>query len=128
MHKALILVFALAGFLAGQAAAEYTIEWYTIDGGGGDTSSSRYTINATVGQPDTGISSNGSYVLSGGFWPGNFGCIVNMTDLAIFLEQWMLSGWGYSADFDDSGKVDVVDFAELSYWWYSSCPADWPLK
>ncbi len=59
-------------FLAvGAAQAQtYSIDWYTIDGGGGTSSGGPYTLSGTIGQPDAGRLSGGSFVLDGGFWGG----------------------------------------------------------
>ncbi len=46
----------------------YTIEWYTIDAGGGSIGDGTYVVNGTVGQPEAALSSAGSYWLVGGFW------------------------------------------------------------
>jgi hypothetical protein len=50
------------------AAAQYTMDWFTIDGGGGRSSGGAYTLQGTVGQPDAAISGGGAYTLHGGFW------------------------------------------------------------
>ncbi|MCP5528072.1 MAG: hypothetical protein H7A47_14870 [Verrucomicrobiales bacterium] len=50
------------------ALAQYSIEWSTIDGGGGTSTGGDYTLNGTVGQPDAGRISGGDFALSGGFW------------------------------------------------------------
>jgi hypothetical protein len=50
------------------ARAQYTIDWYSLDGGGGQSSGGAYTLNGTIGQPDAGTSSGGAYTLHGGFW------------------------------------------------------------
>jgi len=42
-------------------AQSYSIDWSTIDGGGG---------TGTIGQPDAGAMSGGTFTLSGGFWGG----------------------------------------------------------
>jgi hypothetical protein len=70
-----VLVFLLAFALPSMAdGPEYTIEWWTVDGGGttvGAGSPSPYSLGGTVGQPDAGHTlSNGGYVLTGGFWVG----------------------------------------------------------
>ena len=109
------------------AQADYEIRWYSIDTGGGTSRGGPYTLTGAVGQHDTGVSSGNEYVLSGGYWPGTFGCIVNLTDLMVFVDQWLATG-DWPADFDDSGSVDFGDFATFSLWWYDSCPADWQLK
>jgi len=54
----------------GVAHAQYAIDWYTIDGGGGTSSGGSYTLSGTIGQPDAGTLSGGNYTLKGGFWPG----------------------------------------------------------
>jgi len=51
--------------------AGYAIDWWTVDGGGGSSSSGAYSLSGTIGQPDTGQLSGGGYSLSGGFWGGS---------------------------------------------------------
>jgi hypothetical protein len=46
----------------------YSIDWYSIDGGGGSSSGGVYTVTGTIGQPDAGVMSGGNYSLVGGFW------------------------------------------------------------
>lgn len=51
------------------ALAQYSIDWFTIDGGGGTSTGGVYTISGTIGQPDAGPTmTNGQYALTGGFW------------------------------------------------------------
>jgi len=51
------------------AAAQYSITWSTIDGGGGTSVGGGYSISGTIGQPDAGVSmTNGAYAVTGGFW------------------------------------------------------------
>src|SRR3989442_3601084 len=52
------------------ANAQYAIDWFTIDGGGGASSGGGFTLSGTIGQPDAGTLSGGNYTLQGGFWPG----------------------------------------------------------
>jgi len=49
-------------------AQSYSIDWFTIDGGGGTSTGGVYSISGTIGQPDAGASSGGNYSLIGGFW------------------------------------------------------------
>ena len=72
--------------LTGIAHAQYAIDWFTIDGGGGTSSGGSYTLSGTIGQPDAGTLSGGSYTLEGGFWPG---IIVPSTGEAptLFIQQ-----------------------------------------
>lgn len=123
------VLFNLLGYIIFPvfAYADYEIPWYTIDAGGGTSSGGSYSLTGTIGQADTGISSAESYVISSGFWPGNFGCVVNLTDLKMVAEAWLSIGTN-PADLEPDGKVDMADFAILSYWWLDHCPSDWPLK
>jgi hypothetical protein len=52
------------------AFAQYSIDWFTADGGGGTTSDGVYEISGTIGQPDAGNLLSGEYVIEGGFWSG----------------------------------------------------------
>ncbi|HKS38706.1 MAG TPA: hypothetical protein VJW76_16045 [Verrucomicrobiae bacterium] len=51
-------------------AQSYSIDWHTVDGGGGTSTGGSYILSGTIGQPDAGAMSGGSYTLQGGFWPG----------------------------------------------------------
>ena len=51
-------------------AQSYSLDWFTIDGGGCVSSGGNYALGGTIGQPDAGTLSGGSYTLEGGFWPG----------------------------------------------------------
>jgi len=50
------------------SAQSYSIDWFTIDGGGGTSSGGPYTLSGTIGQADAGEMSGGNYTLQGGFW------------------------------------------------------------
>jgi hypothetical protein len=50
------------------ARAQYSIDWYTIDGGGGTSTGGVYSVTGTIGQPDAGRLTGGQYTLEGGFW------------------------------------------------------------
>jgi len=66
----------LAGFLTVAAALlsvaahaqNYTIDWYTISGGGGTSAGGNYSLSGTIGQPATATMSGGVYSVTGGFW------------------------------------------------------------
>jgi hypothetical protein len=51
-------------------AVSYEITWFTIDGGGGESTGGTYTLGGSIGQPDAGVLTGGGYTLSGGFWSG----------------------------------------------------------
>ena len=50
------------------ARAQYAIDWYTVDGGGGTSTGGVYSVSGTIGQPDAGKMTGGNYTLEGGFW------------------------------------------------------------
>ena len=50
-------------------AQSYSIDWFTIDGGGGTSTGGVYSVSGTIGQPDAGgPMTGGQYSLTGGFW------------------------------------------------------------
>ena len=65
--KIILLALSLTALVA-QAQTNYTIDWYTIDGGGGTSTGGVYAVSGTIGQPDAGAMSGGNYTLEGGFW------------------------------------------------------------
>src|SRR5216683_1977715 len=70
MKMNLLSILAGALFLPALAHAQYAIDWFTVDGGGGTSSGGSFTLTGTIGQPDAGTLSGGNYTLQGGFWPG----------------------------------------------------------
>ena len=65
--KIILLALAFTAFAA-RAQTNYTIDWFTIDGGGGTSTGGVYAVSGTIGQPDAGAMSGGNYTLEGGFW------------------------------------------------------------
>ena len=56
---------------AQQPEQTYTLDWWTVDGGGATFSTGGgYSLGSTAGQPDAGLLSDGTYTLGGGFWKG----------------------------------------------------------
>jgi hypothetical protein len=50
-------------------AQSYSLEWFTIDGGGGTSTGGGYSLSGTIGQPDAGGPlTGGNFTLNGGFW------------------------------------------------------------
>ena len=80
----LVIAFALLGIVNTSALTGYTLNWWTVDGGGATSSTGgSYSLDGTIGQPDTGTSSGGSYTQSGGFWSG--GAMANAHTLLLPL-------------------------------------------
>ena len=46
------------------------MSWWTVDSGGGVSSGGSFSLEGTIGQPESGVSSHCGYVLSGGHWSG----------------------------------------------------------
>jgi len=64
----LLTLFAFAMTALAQSAGSYTLTWFSIDGGGGNSSGGTYSLGGIIGQPDAGRMSGGSYVITGGYW------------------------------------------------------------
>jgi hypothetical protein len=126
-----VTTVALAGAVL---AADYAIDWHTVDGGGAGpanaSSGGTYTLSGTVGQSDARnhpqAMSGGGYRLTGGFWvipecpaiPADYDsdCDVDQADYQAF--EVCASGPGVSfaagcegRDLDHDNDVDQADFA-----------------
>jgi hypothetical protein len=67
----MVLAFSIlhSAFCLRALGQSYSIDWSTIDGGGGTSSNGQYSLSGTIGQPDAGATmSGGSFSLDGGFW------------------------------------------------------------
>jgi len=60
--------FVILPAAAGLAVAAYTLDWSTLDAGGGQSSGGPYTVAGTIGQTDPAKLTGGAYTLTGGFW------------------------------------------------------------
>lgn len=51
------------------AGAQYSIDWNTIDGGGGISTGGVFSLSGTISQPDADyLIPGGKYIVAGGFW------------------------------------------------------------
>src|SRR5262245_6505901 len=67
MKKLILILWLLFPLIS--LAQTYSIDWFTIDGGGGTSTGSVYTVSGTIGQPDAGgPMTNGQFSVTGGFW------------------------------------------------------------
>jgi hypothetical protein len=69
LNKLFLGLCCALGLTTGALAQNYSIDWYTMDGGGGISTGGVYSVTGTIGQPDAGaLMSGGNYTLQGGFW------------------------------------------------------------
>src|SRR5262245_15979631 len=66
--KELFVALGFSIIAASAPGQSYSIDWYTIDAGGGSSTGGVYAVSGTIGQPDAGAMNGGSYSLVGGFW------------------------------------------------------------
>ncbi len=130
--KSLILLTTVL-VMVSMVGADYSISWYTIDGGGGTSSGGTYQLTGTVGQPDAGYHDGGANELLGGFWGGGPLCIVNFEQFATLASYWLEeschAGNNYcdGADLVGEDGVNIEDLKILSSQWLNVCPFGWPL-
>ena len=65
-----LLLAGIAFTARASPAQDYEITWWTVDSGGGLSTSGDYALRGTIGQHDTGALTGGSYTLAGGCWGG----------------------------------------------------------
>src|SRR5439155_209020 len=66
--KTIIFLSLFCVGLISAVAQSYTLNWFTIDGGGGTSTGGVFNVRGTIGQPDAGRLAGGNYTLDGGFW------------------------------------------------------------
>ncbi len=117
-----ILTVALA---PAAPAADLTIDWYTIDGGGGTSTGGNYALSGTIAQPDASSfaapMTGGDFELVGGFWPVrgggcdcpgdlNLDALIDADDLQAFLDCIIGPAFDCAcADLDADGTVNETD-------------------
>ena len=63
-----VALIIMTGSCLQVGAQTYSIDWFSIDGGGGTSTGGVYSVSGSIGQPDAGTLSGGPYTLVGGFW------------------------------------------------------------
>jgi hypothetical protein len=82
-----LLLARSAPAVRAQRDTGYTVDWWTVDGGGqSEPDGPGYTLSGTMGQPDADSWSGGEYTLSGGFW-GNGGALQYNIYLPVVLRN-----------------------------------------
>jgi hypothetical protein len=117
--KRITLSFAcLAALLSPPAiglAQTYSIDWFTIDGGGGTSSGGIYSVSGTIGQPDAGHSSGGNFTVEGGFWgiiaavqsPGAPLLTIRLTSTNTVAVSWPSPSTGFVLQQNTNGVATV---------------------
>jgi hypothetical protein len=106
----LTLLLSLLGVLA-SSAQPYSVNWSTIPGGGGTSTSTngQYAVSGTIGQPDaSGAMSGGNYSVTGGFWslisvvqtPGAPALYISHSGNAVTVYWQDVSGWNLQQNSD----------------------------
>ena len=85
-------------------AQSYSIDWHSVDGGGGASTGGVYSVTGSIGQSDAGeMMTGGGYSVTGGFWsllPGRetgappVRIVLTATNTAVIY--WPLSSTGFS--------------------------------
>lgn len=82
----------------------FSIDWFTIDGGGGTSTDGIYSASGTIGQPDANPQSmtGGDFTLTGGFWsllavqtPGAPLLTIQLTATNTVLASWPSPSTGF---------------------------------
>ncbi len=105
-------------------SAQFSIPWFTIDGGGGTSSGGGFTLQGTIGQHDAGATmTGGSFSFTGGYWAGagndggiilgdvNGDGVVNLLDVAPFVNAVTTGTFIPEADINGDGVVNLLDIA-----------------
>ncbi len=63
------LICALAAAGSAMAGGRFSVDSHTVDGGGSHSQGARFSVEGTIGQPDSGPAHTGPrFSVSGGFW------------------------------------------------------------
>jgi len=123
-HSSLVIVSLLLALnlqLSTAWADAYSIDWFTLDGGGGTSTGGVYSVSGTIGQPDAGGPlSGGQYSLTGGFWsllsvvqtPGSPLLSIKLTATNTALVSWPSPSTGFSLQQNTNG-VGTVNWSNV---------------
>lgn len=115
-----LVIFFCASLTSTSLFAQFDLTWYSIDGGGGYSIGGTFELEGTIGQLDAGGMSGGSYELTGGFWAAvaqesillgdvNLDGVVNLLDVAPFVDRISTGTFQAEADINQDGEVNLLD-------------------
>ena len=120
---AVLLVLAGAFSTPAQSGGPFTLNWFTIDGGGGPSTGGNFTLNGTIGQPEAGAMSGGNFSLAGGFWGG----IQTPPPVPTVIEVWVVNGDVHLRFNGIPGRIYEIERASfVTGPWRSPPPNDQP--
>jgi hypothetical protein len=131
MRLHIITALAAALLLTSAASAQFAVNWFTIDGGGGTSTGGTFSVSGTVGQPDAGAMTGGTYMLYGGFWTvtavsnvkkGDLNCdgVVDFKDINPFVlllsnpGAWQATYPACPMSNGDCNNDGIVDFKDIN--------------
>ena len=135
--RLMTLVPAVLGSAAAPALAQFSIPWFTVDGGGGTSTGGTFTLSGTIGQHDAGTHTGGAFQCLGGYWGGAEGgavcypnCdqstatpILNVADFTCFLQRYAASDSYANCDASTAPPVlNVADFTCFLQKYAAGCP------
>ena len=110
----LVIAVTIIGVVWVSAEDGYTLNWWTVDGGGTNSAGGNYILNRSIGQPAAGTSAGGTYSLISGFW-GAGADLVSPTVVSSVLinpNPTALASAGFTVTF--SKPVTGVDASDFS--------------
>ena len=113
-----LLLFTTGLVLATRALAQsYSIDWFTIDGGGGTSTGGVYSVSGTIGQPDANATAmtGGSFSVVGGFWsllsvvqtPGAPLLAITLTPTNTAMVSWPSPSTGFQLQLNTNSVASV---------------------
>lgn len=122
-----------AGLLTATAGAQpYSIDSFTIDGGGGTLTGSTFEVSGTIGQPDAGVLAGSTFSLRGGFWmaAADTGCnpadiaqpfgLLDLNDINTFIGAFISQD--LLGDVNGDGLLDLADINVFISSFLAGCP------
>jgi hypothetical protein len=111
------------------AQAQYTLDWFTVDGGGGTSTGGVYSVSGTIGQPDAGTMSGGNFTLEGGFWsviaavqtPGAPLLSITLTN-GVVTVFWQLPATGFVLDHTPTLAGAPIPWAQVPFPYVTNAP------
>ena len=120
-RRTFVALWALVCSAITASAQSYSIEWFTIDGGGGTSGGGGYSLSGTIGQPDANAQAltGGNFSLAGGFWallvvqtPGAPLLTVRLTSTNMAVVLWPSSSAGFTLQ--EKNNVDTSNWTAAS--------------
>ena len=135
MKRIIRVAVFISGLVPSMARAQFAVDWYSVDCGGGTAAGGTFAVTGTIGQPDAGAPhAGGTFEVTAGFLVPSDSCyancdqstaapILNVNDFQCFIIKYAAGDSYANCDQSTSAPMlNINDFQCFANRFAAGCP------